>query len=48
MKWIGYAVIAVGAFLFAGNVFGFFRTFPAAGWITIMLGTFLVSRKQRQ
>jgi len=38
MKIIGGIIVAVGIFLFLGNILGFFPTFPLAGWITIMIG----------
>lgn len=38
MKLVGGLVFVLGIFLFAGNVIGFFRTFPLAGWLTMMAG----------
>ena len=35
---VGGVVVAIGAFLFLGNVIGFFPTVPMAGWLTIALG----------
>lgn len=35
---VGGAVVALGAVLWCGNVFGFFPTFPFAGYVTIAIG----------
>ena len=35
---LGALVFAGGVFLFLGNVIGFFRTFPLAGYLTIVAG----------
>lgn len=35
---LGGLVVAVGVFLFAGNVIGFFPTVPLAGYLTILVG----------
>lgn len=35
---VGGLVMALGAFLFWGNVSGHFRSFPFAGYITIAIG----------
>ncbi len=39
---IGGAIVAVGGLLWCGNVFGFFPTFPYAGYITIAIGGAIV------
>jgi hypothetical protein len=44
MKIVGYIVFAAGIFIFCGNVFGFFRTFPLAGYLTMALGGFLIKK----
>ncbi|MCW5823082.1 MAG: hypothetical protein KIT34_09785 [Cyanobacteria bacterium TGS_CYA1] len=44
MKILGIIVIIVGIFLFCGNVFGFFPTFPLVGWGTIALGGFIMKQ----
>jgi hypothetical protein len=38
MKVVGGVVVAVGAFLWCGNVFGFFPTFPMVGYLTMAVG----------
>lgn len=38
MTILGGIVIAVGAVLWCGNVFGFFPTIPLAGYGTMLLG----------
>lgn len=35
---VGGLVFAAGAFLFAGNIFGFFPTVPLAGYLTMLVG----------
>lgn len=35
---LGAVVFVAGIFLFLGNVIGFFRTFPLAGYLTILAG----------
>ena len=35
---VGGLVVVVGAFLWCGNVFGFFPTFPMVGYITMAIG----------
>jgi len=35
---LGGLVFAAGAFLWCGNVFGFFVTFPFAGYLTLLIG----------
>jgi hypothetical protein len=39
---LGGLVMALGAFLFWGNVSGHFRSFPFAGYITIAIGGAIV------
>lgn len=38
MHIVGGLVFAGGVFLWCGNVFGFFRTFPGVGYITMLIG----------
>ncbi len=35
---LGAVIFVAGAFLWCGNVFGFFVTFPFAGYATALLG----------
>lgn len=44
MKLIGYIVIGVGAVLWCGNVFGFFHSFPMAGYLTMAVGGFIAKK----
>jgi len=44
MKILGIIVVVVGIFLFCGNVFGFFPTFPLVGWGTILLGGWIMKQ----
>ncbi|MCA9801634.1 MAG: hypothetical protein KC777_06585 [Cyanobacteria bacterium HKST-UBA02] len=44
MKYIGLAILIAGAFLWCGNVFGFFRTFPLCGYLVMALGGFLMKQ----
>ena len=37
----GAIVFAAGVFLWCGNVFGFFPTFPLAGYVTAVVGGFI-------
>jgi hypothetical protein len=39
---IGVLILLGGAFLWCGNVFGFFPTFPGAGYIGLILGGILM------
>jgi hypothetical protein len=41
---LGYAVVALGAVLWCGNVFGFFHTFPLAGYITMVIGGIIAKK----
>jgi hypothetical protein len=41
LKIIGGLVFVIGAFLWLGNVIGFFHTFTGAGWIGLTLGGIL-------
>lgn len=45
---VGGLIVAIGVLLWTGNVFGFFPTFPYAGYITIAIGgaIFAFGRKQ--
>ena len=38
---LGAVVFAAGVVLWCGNVFGFFRTFPFAGYLTALVGVVL-------
>ncbi len=38
MGILGGVIIAIGAVLWLGNVFGFFHTFPLAGYLTMAVG----------
>ncbi len=38
MKIVGGVVFVAGAFIWCGNVFGFFRTMPFLGWIIMLVG----------
>ena len=38
MKVLGGIIFAAGIFLWCGNVFGFFPTFPLVGYLTMMAG----------
>jgi hypothetical protein len=42
MKATGFIVFILGLFLFFGNVAGFFKTFPLAGFITMGVGSALM------
>jgi hypothetical protein len=44
VKIIGYIVIAAGAFIWCGNVFQFFPTFPLAGYLTMAVGGFIAKK----
>ena len=46
---VGGLIFVAGAFLWCGNVFGFFRTFPMAGYLGMLLGgaIFGWGKKQR-
>jgi hypothetical protein len=37
-KVIGGLIFVAGAFLWCGNVFRFFPTFPLAGYLTMLVG----------
>jgi hypothetical protein len=41
MKILGAVVFVVGAFLWCGNVFRFFPTFPFLGYLTMLGGVAL-------
>jgi len=45
MKWIGIFVGILGVFLFFGNAFGYFRTFPLAGCLCMGLGYYLHGKR---
>ena len=45
---LGVVTILLGIFLFFGNVGGFFRTFPFAGFITMSIGGALMNEDQQQ
>lgn len=38
LSLLGAGIFLLGVFLWCGNVFGFFRTFPFAGYVTILIG----------
>lgn len=38
---VGGLIVVVGAFLWCGNVFGFCRTFPFAGYATMFIGSII-------
>jgi hypothetical protein len=38
---LGGVVFAAGVFLWCGNVFGFFPTFPLVGYLTALAGFFI-------
>jgi len=42
MKFLGILIFGLGIFLFCGNVIGFFRTFPLAGYLTMLAGGFVM------
>jgi hypothetical protein len=44
MKILGTIVFIAGVVLFLGNVLGFMRTFPGAGYLTIAAGGVLHRR----
>jgi len=45
---VGGLVVALGAFLFWGNVSGHFRSFPYAGYITIGIGGAIFAAGKRK
>jgi hypothetical protein len=38
VKILGFIIIAAGVFLWCGNGFRFFPTFPLAGYLTMVVG----------
>jgi hypothetical protein len=44
LKIVGGVVVALGAFLWCGNVFGFFHTFPLAGYGTMVIGGIIMKK----
>lgn len=42
MMIVGGIIIVVGAFLWGGNTFGYFPTFPLVGYLTMLVGGALV------
>lgn len=38
VQLFGGLIFLIGVFLFAGNVLGFFPTFPGAGWLGLIIG----------
>lgn len=42
----GSIVLLFGLFLFFGNIFGFFKTFPYAGFITMGVGSALIKEDE--
>ena len=47
---LGALIFVAGAFLWCGNVFGFFVTFPFAGYLTLLIGgaTYKAGQKMGQ
>jgi hypothetical protein len=48
MAIVGGAVMALGAFLWCGNVFHFFPTFPFAGYGTMVVGGLIMKSGGRK
>jgi hypothetical protein len=44
VKIIGIIVFAIGIFLWCGNVFRFFPTFPLAGYLTMVVGGVIIKK----
>ena len=42
MMYVGGAIFVVGAFLWGGNVLGYFPTFPLVGYLTMLAGGALI------
>lgn len=47
MKILGGIIFVVGVFLWCGNVFGFFPTFPMLGYLTIVAGGWVAKSAER-
>lgn len=47
LQLVGGLIFVVGAFLWLGNVFGFFVTVPLAGYITMLVGGALFGKGRR-
>ncbi len=45
---VGVIVTLLGVFLFFGNVGGFFKTFPFAGFITMGVGSALMNSPKNE
>lgn len=43
---IGFVTFLLGIFLFFGNIGGFFRTFPFAGFITMSIGSAMMNESK--
>ena len=48
MVIVGGVVVAAGAFLWCGNVFHFFPTFPLAGYLTMVVGGAIMKFGKKQ
>jgi hypothetical protein len=48
LKLVGYSIVALGMVLWIGNILGFLRTFPLAGFMTILIGTVVLSIRVRK
>ena len=44
---LGAIVFVAGVFLWCGNVFGFFRAFPFAGYLTLIIGGVIYKAGQK-
>jgi hypothetical protein len=42
MKLLGGLIFVAGVFLWCGNVFGFFPTFPMVGYLTAAFGGWIM------
>ncbi len=45
-SFAGSIIFLFGLFLFCGNITGFFKTFPFAGFITMTLGGALIKENE--
>jgi hypothetical protein len=48
LKGAGGLIVALGIFLWCGNMFRFFPTFPFAGYITIAIGAAIFGAGKKQ
>ncbi len=44
---LGAVIFVAGVVLWCGNVFGFFRTFPFAGYLTLLVGGLIYKAGQK-